>query len=629
MRGHSHRHGPPSEKGVEMSQTTRHRDASGGVTGPRRMRFLLCAATLACAMTTIATGSAADGPALRAPDGLKTFVHHLSERAPSDNGVPVYSRTPSFVWAPVRGATHYEFELATSDRFLTGNGLVWSSRTLATPAAAVPLSLPWITGQPASLYWRVRAVAGTKVSAWSEPKGFSMRWTRVPTEWKPTPGTAADRPGYVRWHPVDGATGYQVWFVDVPKVITTITNVADQREFYAFHDDPAWTGVVRWRVRAIRATYGNTKNTLPAVAYGPWSPTYSWANTTNPLQNGEDVKPAAAISNSEQPSVPGRAALHNLMPALLFTGNGNSNYNLHRVYVFSDSDCVNVVYKGAIVGGPAYAPRASGPLALPGDEKKLGAARVTFLPDGEEGATFTRDTAPVTTTESTSGESAGTEGSGAAEGTGATPGSAGSGSAPAGGSPTSKLAQVDLWDRDFPKGRYYFAVVPVEVRIVVAEGEAGEGEAGEEEVGKVEYHDAELSQDACQGGPGVPQRVLPFGKESAGAKPVSRATGLSTKGRLLSAVSAVTQFYGAPLVTWEPAPAAVEYDLEWSRSRYPWRPAGTRSTPATSMMLPLTPGTWWYRVRGVNHSVPGNQKMAWSPPVKIRIASPTFSVAGG
>jgi len=585
-----------------MRQTNHHRGAPGGSNRLRRSRALLCAGALACAVTTVASGSAARGPALPAPGGLKTFAHHLGERSTqSSTGVPVYSRTPSFAWAPVRAATHYEFELSTSARFLAGNGLVWSSRTLATPATAIPLSLPWITGQPASLYWRVRAVGGNGVSAWSKAKPFTMRWTNLPTEWRPKRNTAANRPGYVRWHPVEGATAYQVWFVGIPKVITTVTNVADLREYYTLRD-PAWAGVARWRVRAVRAVYGRSKNTLPAVSYGPWTPVYEWANAANPLLNGKDVEPVAAISNSDRASTPGRAALHNLMPVVLFKGNGNTSAGLHRVYVFSDSDCVNVVYRGAIVGGPAYAPRASGPLALPTGLADADDAR-EFLKDGEEGETFTLDMAAVTTTESASGND------GAAEA-----GASGGSSAKPGGSLTSRLAKVDLWDRDFPKGRYYVAVVPVELT---------------DDDGRYQYQDTELAQDVCQGSRAARPRMLSFGKEGVGARPVSKATGLSPGGRLLSAASGVRQFYGPPLVTWEPAPAAVAYDVEWSRSSYPWRAAGSRRTPATSVMLPLTPGTWWYRVRGINESLPGNQKMSWSKHVRIQIKSPTFSVVGG
>ena len=55
------------------------------------------------------------------------------------------------------------------------------------------------------------------------------------------------------------------------------------------------------------------------------------------------------------------------MPGLVFTGDGDSNgsqYVLFRAYASTDADCVNVVYKGSIVGSPAFAPRTSGPLEL-------------------------------------------------------------------------------------------------------------------------------------------------------------------------------------------------------------------------------------------------------------------------
>ena len=35
----------------------------------------------------------------------------------------------------------------------------------------------------------------------------------------------------VRWTPVAGATGYQVWYPDIDKVFSVHTNVADLREF--------------------------------------------------------------------------------------------------------------------------------------------------------------------------------------------------------------------------------------------------------------------------------------------------------------------------------------------------------------------------------------------------------------
>ena len=65
-------------------------------------------------------------------------------------------------------------------------------------------------------------------------------------------------------------------------------------------------------------------------------------------------------------------------------------------------------------------------------------------------------------------------------------------------------------------------------------------------------------------------------------------------------------------MTWDAAPAAAAYDVEWSRKPNRWHAAGHIRTPATSALLPVTGGTWWYRVRGINPSLPGSPKMTWS-----------------
>jgi hypothetical protein len=54
---------------------------------------------------------------------------------------------------------------------------------------------------------------------------------------------------------------------------------------------------------------------------------------------------------------------------------------------------------------------------------------------------------------------------------------------------------------------------------------------------------------------------------------------------------------------------------------------GEKFTYATSALLPLEPGLWYYRVRGVNFSLPGSARaMSWSAPVGVRVAIPTFTV---
>jgi hypothetical protein len=585
---------------VEMTKSNDHRDVSGGLGRRlRRPRLLPYAALVAVvAAVPVAAGSAA-GPSMSKPGGLKTFVKRLGEpRKLSADGVPQYSRTPSFAWRPVRGATRYEFELSTSNRFRADNGVIWSSKTLTTPAAAVPISLPWITGP--SLYWHVRALGSRGVSKWSATGRFNMRWTVG------VPQPIASGPGYVSWTPIEGATGYDVWFgnlgsqmrdgvgVTVGKIVSTITTVADEREYSTLR---APGDAVQWRVRARRALYGSTKNGLPRVSYGPWSSVYS-APAGPSSETDAVAKPLRTVSSA------GAARVHDLMPAFVFSRDA---YKFHRVFVATDQDCVNVVHVGSIVGGNAYAPRTSGPLAL-SPEKWNDKKFPSFLIDGTEGEeTLRADGEIARTNESAPKQDA---------------------SANTASTTEQGPAPVDLWDSNWPNGRYYWTVVPVTRYPKSDQKETAP--TATEEAGEQQwiYQDLMLPQDACQAG-----NVLEFGRKSVdpslGSRAVPFATGLSPNGRLHSASSRRSSFYGAALVAWTPATGATSYDVEWSRTSYPWRAAGRQSTPATSAMLPLRAGTWWYRVRGINPYLPGNQKMSWSNPVRLRIASPTFRVVRG
>jgi hypothetical protein len=155
--------------------------------------------------------------------------------------------------------------------------------------------------------------------------------------------------------------------------------------------------------------------------------------------------------------------------------------------------------------------------------------------------------------------------------------------------------------------------------------------------GNLIYRDLELAQDVCKQG-----RWLRFGKSSeptlvtAGAP---FASGLSPTGRLTAASAGAPLFYGAPLVAWTPALGADSYHVQWSKSRYPFRAqavttqAGTTEgilTLGTSAVLPLTPGTWWYRVRGISWNLPSSaQFMGWSEPARIVVTKPKFRVSGG
>jgi hypothetical protein len=45
-------------------------------------------------------------------------------------------------------------------------------------------------------------------------------------------------------------------------------------------------------------------------------------------------------------------------------------------------------------------------------------------------------------------------------------------------------------------------------------------------------------------------------------------------------------------------------------------------------VLPVGPGTWYYRVRGIDFNLPeGVQQMGWSDPEKLVVAKPKFRLA--
>jgi hypothetical protein len=543
----------------------------------------------ALAALAVAAPAQAEVRTVNAPTALRGFMLRATE-ASADS----FARTPSFAWAPVPGATAYEVELANDQNFADGN-VVWSGSVSRTPAISLPMTVPWMTGRPYALYAHVRAVANGGRSPWSPAFGFNMRPSNAPAKLK-------DHPGLIRWSPVDGATSYQVWFQDSGKVISTVTNAADEREYYSFHQNYPWPSVVRWRVRAVRTLFGSFRNGLPSVSYGPWSSTQI---SLNPTFAGGLIQLGSTLSGTSESS--SDAIPHGQVPSFLWTG--DSGYSgigeLYHVYVSTDRDCLNTVYRSAVVGSPAYAPRVTGPLALPAALADLGKARSGYLADGKEGTVTMLDGTKVTATEEAA----------AAAPTAETPPSSSSGFA----LPKPAGAEIDLWDSGWPNGRYWWTVVPVEI----VQSEAG-----------LVYRDLELPQDAC-----AANRVASFGKQSqpvlaSETSSVAYASGLSSDGKLVAAASAKQKFYGSPLVSWQPAVGAVAYEVQWSRKLYPWKSAAKPIfTFGSSALLtaegggPLAAGDWYYRVRGLNPYLPGPVKeMSWSEPVKLVIAKPTYKV---
>src|SRR5215207_3788909 len=419
-----------------------------------------------CLTALVVTGSVqahvAAAPA--APKNLRAFLLRPTEAVTHE-----FARTPSFSWLPVRGAVRYEFELSKNAAF-TESGTFWSDEKLKTPAVSVPVALPWMTGTPYAVYARVRAVTREGVSGWSAPFGFNVRWRTLPQPLQTYPGMS-------RWSVVGGATSYQVWFPALRKIVGTRTNAVDHREFYTYHQQTQFSGTVAWRVRAVRSLYGRIPTGLPAVSYGPWSPAYT---TTNPAIADGAVSPLFAAADTSVSNATTQVQ-HELTPGFAFTGTratGGTAADLYRVYVFSDSDCVNVVHRGSIVGSPAYVPRTTGALRLPLATTEVTTAATTYLKDLTQSQTgpsqFMFDSAKVTSTESDPEPAKQAATPAPAGGTAPAP-------APAPGvpgaddpsstppesdpslpaTPKSTGAPVDLWDSGWPNGRFYWTVVPV------------------------------------------------------------------------------------------------------------------------------------------------------------------------
>jgi len=647
-----------------------------------RIASLLAVAAFAVTATT-------SSAAVQTPTGLHAFLLRADEQSST-----TFHRTPSFAWNPVPAARTYQFQLSTSSAF-RDNGIIYSDSTLRSPVAAPTLTLPWITGSPHSLYARVRAVLDDDTSPWSDAYGFDVV---APDPPRPLPSY----PGVLRWTPTSGADAYEVWLIDAGKQEYVRTNVLDEREFYSFHRTSKWMGTVRWRIRALRGDqFKQRLNGIPVAQAGAWSPVYS---STNPAVTGGQLKLTGTVSDIYSDGSPSSDA-HEMMPAFMWTGDqalDGTSYELFRVEVFTDKQCLNRVYTGAVTGAPAWAPRLNGPLSLPADASSLAGARGAYLGDGKELNDYSFDgdkmkpdpaeqQSQATPTTAVPGDTPAFPGTSVPGATGGDGGGSGS----SGGSESIQVSgnlgpPVSLWDVDWPQAGYYWTVMPVaEVGAIggstfiappgsvkgattipvldtagfkigdsITIGNApntdggtitgvGSGtitvstplaiahSPGEPVVragGSILYVDAELPQDACAAG--RVQRLGISSEPSLTSAQTPFATGLSSVGRLTSALNTST-FYGQPLVAWTPAFNADLYEVQYSKTRYPFKPevdprSSTKGhlTFSTSDVLPLAAGTWWYRVRGIDFNLPsGVQQMGWSDPEKLVVSKPKFKIA--
>jgi len=543
--------------------------------------------TLLGILAVVTAGSLAgsSAAAVTAPTGLHGFMLVASEAQTT------FHRNPSFAWTPVRNAIKYELQVATAATFRE-NSILADISNLLTPIGAPVGTLPWATGAPHSLYARVRAFfPGRHVSPWSADYGFDV----VPPA-APTPLPSA--PGLLRWSLVDGADAYEVWLVDKGQdnsVEVTRTNVLDEREFYDSCGCGTWPDTVHWRVRALRTSVLPSQNKIHATTYGPWSPAPGYTSTNTAPAAGP-ITLGSTLSDTVSNGSP-NSPVHELMPGFTWTGSqtlDGSTAPYFRVYVFTDSQCVNPVFVGAAVTSPSYAARVPGHDLPPSDQNDFVDMGVPTHDTGADGDTFTASEQAAPTTFPTLGPFKQAWDP--------------DWNLPFVGPPT------DLPDVNWPSGGYYWTVV------------------GTKETDPGWFVDTELPQDACAAG-----RVQRFGISSEPATTGNHgafATGLSASGRLVSAAR-TPKFYGQPLVAWTPALSASIYQVQWSHHAYPFTPIGAQWTFTTSAVLPLKPGTWYYRVHAYDYDLPTGKKpcpacesLAWSQPTKVVITAPKLHIVG-
>jgi hypothetical protein len=122
--------------------------------------------TFAIAALILATLPAAAQAKLRAP----------ALQSP-DSGATVES-PPPLTWVAVKGADHYEVQVAANDKFTAQVAAFGAGSTLATNNTAASPTKALADG---TYYWRVRAISpGDAAGAWSNPRRLDKAWETAP-----------------------------------------------------------------------------------------------------------------------------------------------------------------------------------------------------------------------------------------------------------------------------------------------------------------------------------------------------------------------------------------------------------------------------------------------------------------
>ena len=460
---------------------------------------------------------------------------------------------------------------------------------MASPAASVPLALPWISGEPASLFWRVRALGPEGVLAVERAR--RVQHALDATQPKPL----KSGPGYIRWSTVDGATGYQVWFLNandssLGKVISTITNVADEREYYVSDTVPS-TGRLLARPRRAQACTA-ARRTACRPSRTARGATSSSRRTRRPRASIRRRR--GRVDEGHRNPLDDKYARLRPLTAVSDVVSTAGHPKPHCAHAGDHGGRQPDDAREPLPRLHVHRPRLrqQGVHRLPGHEPGLRAAldrrrraRGRHAADGRRHARQRRPSAAQLRADA-AGRCDGGCTIGAApprlrrrrRRTQARPRStSGTRAAATSWSPSRSSRSCHHGSRDGPTGP---TIRPVPTGTTGATGASGTtgattaAAAGTEArptpsaASAIAYQDLELPQDICSKG-----RFITFGKASrtpqltSGGTPT--AVGLSPNGRLLSAVHSKPAFYGSPLVTWEPASGAIGYQVAVEQERVP------------------------------------------------------------
>jgi hypothetical protein len=639
---------------------------------------------LLCVLVATATSSAG----VVQPTGLHGFLLR-SDEAPTT----AFPRTPSFAWNPVPGARSYQFQLSTTNTF-RDNGVLYNNGGLSTPVAAPTLTLPWITGSPHALYARVRATVGSSTTPWSAPFGFDVTPPAPPAplpgypgllRWTPTPGADAyqvwlvdiGKVEFVRSNVLDEREFYTFhqalsWIGTVHWRVRALRGDQFQQRVngvpVATHGpwSPTYTstnadltaGPISL-VGTVSDVFSDGSPNSPAHQMMPaflWTGNQTIGGAAKELYRVEVFTDSQCLNRVYTSAVVGSPAWAPRLNGPLALPTDNASLTVARtVYLGDGAESSSYTFDGTQLKPAEQQPAATPTTSVPGDVPAF----------------------PGTTPPSSD------------------PAAGGGGSSSSGGGSTTITVSgnlgppISLWDTDWPQAGYYWTVLPVDAvgaagagTTVAAPGapkgatqipvlsttglRLGDavgvgtapnvdnatiasigpgsitlstattfahppGDAIVRSGGSISYVDAELAEDACAAG--RVQRLGISSQPSLTSAQAPFATGLSSNGRLTSAAHATT-FYGQPLIAWTPAYNADIYEIQYSKTRYPFAPEVDPRTSvkgfmtfSTSDVLPLKAGTWWYRVRGIDYNLPtGVQQMGWSDPQKLVVSPPKFKL---